>query len=105
MRLVFASCQPAAADRARAVRPASSRISRRRSASSCRARWTLDDGETAMAKSRSGGPVLVVRDGAFPGSFECVPAQFHDGRVVRQFVLDDLSVAGEVMEAQQAVVE
>jgi hypothetical protein len=38
MRLVFASCQPAAADNARAVRPASSLISRSRSASCCRTR-------------------------------------------------------------------
>jgi hypothetical protein len=34
---------PAAADSARAVRPASSLISRSRSASCCRARWTLDE--------------------------------------------------------------
>jgi len=49
IRLVFASCQSAAADSARAVRPASRRMSRSRSASCCLARWTLDDGEMATA--------------------------------------------------------
>ena len=47
IRLVFASCQPAAADSDRAVRPASRRMSRSRPASCCLARWTLDDGEMA----------------------------------------------------------
>ena len=85
MRLVFASCQPAAADSALAVRPASSRISRRRSASSCLARWTLDDGEMATAmvlwdgRGRSGGPVFGVRDRAFPDGLERDGAQPHDG--------------------------
>ena len=49
IRLVFASCQPAAADSARAVRLASRRMSRSRLASCCLARWTLDDGEMATA--------------------------------------------------------
>ncbi len=44
---MVSTCQPAAADSARTVRPASRRMSRSCSASCCLARWTLDDGELA----------------------------------------------------------
>ena len=53
-RDVFASCQPASADSARALRRASRRMSRSRSASCSRARWTLDDGEMAIRGSQAG---------------------------------------------------
>ena len=62
IRLVLASCQPASADRARAVRCASRRMSRSLSASSWRARWTLDDGEMAMRVRRAGSRRAEWRD-------------------------------------------
>src|SRR5271166_2468355 len=112
MRLVFASCQPAATDSARAVRPASSRISRRRSASSCLARWTLDDGEIATATilcpgcaRQSGGPVFGVRDRALPDSLERGGAQPHHGGIVRQLMLEEPAVASEITEADEPVIE
>jgi len=66
-------CQFASMARARAVRFASLRISRRRAPSACRACWT--DAVNLDC-------VLVVRDGEFPYGFERCPAQVHYFRVV-----------------------
>ena len=101
IRLVFAACQPAAADSARAVRPASRRMSRSRSASCCRARWTLDDGEMATP-ARQARPVVGVRDRTLPDGLErrghmAATAGSATSRPPR------FAVAGEVVEPDEPV--
>src|SRR5512146_796004 len=108
IRLVLASCQPAATDSARAVRPASSRISRGgapRPAAGLAERSMTVRLPLAQVSRWSDRLVLVVRNGAFPYGLERLRTQLHDGRVLRQLVLDDLADPGEEVEAHQAAVE
>lgn len=65
------------------------------------ARWTLDGGEAA----RSGRPVVSVQDGTIEDGLERRRAHPDHRRVGDQIVLDDLSVAGKVMEADEAIIE
>jgi len=46
-----------------------------------------------------------VRDGAFPHRLECAGAHRHHGRVIRQYVVQEVAIAGEVTEPDEPVVE
>ena len=104
IRLVLASCQPAAADRARAVRRASRRMSRSRSASCSRARWTLDDGEMGMTGGQA-GPVLAMRNRPAPDLLECFGARPDHLAILAQIMPQERPVAGEEPEAHEPVIE
>jgi hypothetical protein len=88
IRLVLAGFHPAAADSSRPDRRASRRMPRSRSASCCRARWTLEDGDSVT----SGQAVVRVRDCAAPDCPErrCDPGDH--GRFIAQVDCDEISL-------------
>src|ERR1039457_786233 len=105
----FDSCHPAAAATARLVSPASSLISRRRSAICCLACCTVD--EVTMVQSYtgawSGRLVLPVRYRPVPHRLERRRARLDLGRVLGYLpaLWRDLALAGEVGPEHPAVVE
>ena len=79
-----------------------------RQASSCLARWTLDEGEIAIGegtRDASGGPVVGVRDRALPYGLEGGRAQLHHRGIIRQLMLEELTIPGEVAEPDEPVIE